>query len=200
MSLCYSFSTAAQGDTALSQEQVKEAAADLMARLKGPRTPTSRHLCATLEGEYDYLLKFEYSALADVAKAILDNRRRFGAGLSSTLTMLQYADGSSRAPHRQSGGCFEKPATPRGLLLLQEKLQDGYGTSRAVVAHLEARLDILQCIDVFGPFDYIVEFKAPTAALCETRARAVSDLINKHVIRSTVLFCKPFTHESVAID
>ncbi|CAG9216324.1 hypothetical protein PSP6_370023 [Paraburkholderia tropica] len=200
MPLCYSFSTAAKGASALTQEEVKEAAAALMARLNGPRTPTSRHLCATLEGEYDYLLKFEYSALADVAKAILDNRRRFGAGLSSTLTMLQYSDGISLVPHRETGACFEVPAFPRGLLLLQEKLQDGYGTSRAVVAQLGTRLDIVQCIDVFGPFDYIVEFNAPTAMLCETRARAVADLIGKHVIRSTVLFCKPFTHESIAID
>jgi hypothetical protein len=64
MPLCYSFSNAAAGPQRLSEDEIKDAAGYLMARLDRRDTPTWKHLCATLEGQYDYLLKFEYSALS----------------------------------------------------------------------------------------------------------------------------------------
>jgi hypothetical protein len=189
MPLCYSFSKSAKDKTALNEDGIKEAAAaSLMARLSSPRTPTSSHLCATLDGEYNCLLKFEYSALSDVAKAILDNRRRFGAGLSQTLTMLQYPDNGRRAPVKPRGPCFEDPATPRGLLLLQERLLDGYGTSSEVIRQLEPVLGDVKCIDVFGPFDYIVEFDAASNELYLAKIAKAAPLIAQHVVRHEALF------------
>jgi hypothetical protein len=87
---------------------------------------------------------------------------------------------------------------PRGILLLREKLSNRLGSSQIVtelVAPMlgsEADSTKLCCVDVFGPFDYVLEFEASDSEQFEfTKSRILNEL-SAQLLKSESLFCEPF--------
>ncbi|MGF6924276.1 hypothetical protein [Paraburkholderia sp. 40] len=167
MPRCYIFATVAIDDERRPpdrlREEVNELAKTRMKELsESNKARTTNHLCAELKGDFQFLLRFDYRTLFDVATAVLDNRLLFCNQLSRTLTVLEYPDNKTTL-NRVVTDPFAETFT-RGILLLQEKMGTGsFGTAQVVKKELETVLGpstIVGCLDVFGPYDYLVEFTA----------------------------------------
>lgn len=166
MPLVYCFAKARNKEAA---EQIRSTTLTLLSK-RGVPGDTWKHLCAELKADgaadvkdfrrretFDCLLKFEYDALSDVARAVLANRVHFGDLLVQTLTLLQYPESEypTLPARRPPWATFEK----RGILLIREKLGLGPATAAAKesIERVSGRGTVSECIGVFGPFDYVVE-------------------------------------------
>lgn len=177
MPLVYCFAKARNND-AETDRKIRATTRAMLWR-RGLQSDTWKHLCAKLTTDgadnvkdfrrretFDYLLKFEYDALSDVARAVLANRVNFGELLVQTLTLLQYpeSDHPTLPTDRPPWATTEK----RGILLIREKLDPdsdpnpGPATAAATKTFIEKVLGkdtVSECIGVFGPFDYVVEIR-----------------------------------------
>ncbi|MGF6853969.1 hypothetical protein [Paraburkholderia sp. CI3] len=205
MPVCYSFAIAKKKE-AETCEKVRTAGAKLMDDLKTKKLGTCHHLCATLhDGRYDFLLKFNYRTLADVARAVLNNSRHFREDIERTITMLEY-------PGEQDSHRFMKNAPfdansihLRTILLVREKLEAGkrFENSehlKSIVKRALPEIDhsFTECIDVFGTFDYIVEFAVCDSSDSKGKTDRVLEAIETHEVSHEVLFCRPFRPKVIA--
>jgi hypothetical protein len=203
MPLCYSFATSLDGS-------VKKASAEQLAKrirqdvfTSKNKMPTKEHFCAFLTGQYQYLLKFRYEALHDVASAVLHSRGEFRGMLGQTLTMLEYPNHDNLEPVPILEA---QRLEPRGIWLVQEHLSNDVGTEKfsgffnalnlfKCTQHILGR--IYGCTDVFGPYDYVVEFQASNEQQARRKIAALKELdgVRMRVFRDTLLFCEPFLDE-----
>lgn len=173
MPIAYCFAKARDQQSA---EKIRSTTLALLSE-RGLTGDTWAHLCAQLKADgtddakdfrqretFDCLLKFQYEALSDVARAVLANRVHFGEVLVQTLTLLQYPESqdptlpANRQPWEED---FEK----RGILLIREKLGNANqrpqtaAAAKACIERVSGNGSVGECIGVFGPFDYVVEIK-----------------------------------------
>lgn len=203
MPLCYSFATSLDGSVrkASARELAQKIRRDVFISKK--KMPTSEHFCAFLSGQYQYLLKFRYEALHDVSSAVLHSRGEFRSMLGQTLTMLEYPNHDNLEPVPvQEAQRFE----PRGIWLVQEQLSNEVATEKFSGFFNATNLfkctheilgRVYGCTDVFGPYDYIVEFQASSEKHAKQKVAALKELdgVRMRVFRDALLFCEPFLDE-----
>jgi hypothetical protein len=153
------------------------------------------HVCARLTGAYQFLLKFRYQALDDVAIAVLQNGQRFERHIDQTLTMLEY-------PSFPDGGNMgEDPAAARPLfgykgttamVFIQDLVSGGLGGSKAIVDEFKVHYPGLTCTDIFGPYDYVIEFPVVDAPEYLSAMKFITDAISPRRIKHIGLLCEPF--------
>jgi|GEM_PF-5448707 len=159
--------------------------------------PTWQHVCAALDGDYQFLLKFRYEFLEDVALAVLKNRKAFDDHISQTLTMLQYPDGvwtpEPTEPRERLGDL-----RTTGIVLVQETLlEQAEMTSADILNNLKKLNPSVTCIDVFGPYDYLVEFPLVTSSDLDTMKDAIGRFYGKRIARTLPLISTPYQPTSL---
>ena len=75
--------------------------------------------------------------------------------------MLEYPD-NEHDDSTHSDVHFEEPVR-RWMLLIQEKVTNGLKSSSNLRDLLGHTLKVIDCTEVFGPYDYVVEFRMPPA-------------------------------------
>jgi hypothetical protein len=168
--------------------------------------------------EFDYLLRFRYQELRDVSDIVLANRSKFENILERTVTMLEYPD-DEKKPRPPKDPPEPVPVDDlvlikkdlranRGVLLIKEHISNprsgrattGFESWQGLVTiarqcpALCVESIHLCCTEVFGPYDYVLEFKAETYA--EAR-KSAGELIAKLDFMRCVanlhwFFCEPF--------
>lgn len=115
---------------------------------------------------YLFLMKFRYEALEEVAENVLLGRIHFQDYLSRTLTLLEYPRFRNNDEKALGLTPSEAHSTLRrvGILLIQSKTGvDGIQGKTDLEACCEkGEKPDRRCVEVLGPFDYIVEFPAET--------------------------------------
>lgn len=192
MLLCYVF---AKSDTG-NNRRVTELAQAFLTRQPQVRLPTSEEVCATLEGEngalaeYQFFLRFKYGSLNDVARTVLHGRRHFAQHLTNTLTMLEYPvysaidDAVIRAsalPH----------ADTAGIILLQSKLGELAIQDKRTILDCCGHRE-LTCVDVLGPYDFVLEFPASAMADVNTMLAHLRSVLPNRIAKAVPLFCRVF--------
>jgi hypothetical protein len=192
MLLCYVFAKSETGNS----RRVTELARAFLTRQTLERFPTSEEICATLEAdngtvaEYQFFLRFKYDSLNDVARTVLHGRRHFAEHLTNTLTMLEYPvyspndDAVIRAsalPH----------ADTAGIILLQSKLGELNIRDKHVILNCCGNRE-LTCVDVLGPYDFVLEFPASTMEDVNTMLAHLQSALPRRIAKAVPLFCRIF--------
>jgi hypothetical protein len=192
MLLCYVFAKSETGNN----RRVTDLAREFLARQTQGRFPTSEEVCATLEGdegaeaEYQFFLRFKYGSLNDVARTVLRGRCHFAEHLTNTLTMLEYPvySPNDRAVIRASALLHANTA---GIILVRSNL--GALTIRDKRAILDCcRNRELTCVDVLGPYDFVVEFPASTMADVNAMLAHLRSELEGRIAKAIPLFCRVF--------
>ncbi|MDR8402227.1 hypothetical protein NE850_38560 [Paraburkholderia sp. USG1] len=110
--------------------------------------------------------------------------------------MLEYPDntmqpGTEEAPKSGVSPAFMARVHPRGVLLIQDKMKGGFGSCSAARTQLNL-LGIASCIDVFGPFDYVLETTEYEKQKFIENLQHVKTTLAESTIRTVALFCQPF--------
>jgi DNA-binding Lrp family transcriptional regulator len=119
--------------------------------------------CHLVLGPFDYLLQFECPELQDVAFVVLDVRTNLGSHVQRTLTLLEHR---LLADNAASAG--RVPPTPGCLMLV--KVIPGRDTDAETAMK---GVPGIFYTDVFGPYDYVVEFAVNSMEELATKARDV---------------------------
>jgi hypothetical protein len=191
MLLCYVFAKASAGNN----PEVTRLASTFLSN-QGGRLPTREPVCATIEAingrpaDYQFFLRFRYATLNHVAMTVLQGRKHFKGHLSNTLTMLEYPLYSEEddAIFRASALAHSDTA---GIILLRSKLgPDGIKDKNAVLNCCNART--MTCVDVLGPYDFVVEFPAANAGDVNAMLRRIDDRLGNNILKAVPLFCRVF--------
>lgn len=167
---------------------------------------------------FDYLLRFRYQELRDVSDIVLANRSKFEDILERTVTMLEYPDDEKKL-RAMKDATESVPADDlllikkelkanRGVLLIKENISNSrtegptscFKSWQQLVEFsrqcptLCVETVHLCCTEVFGPYDYVVEFQAQTFDDAKT---LTGELIEKPDFMRCVanlhwFFCEPF--------
>jgi hypothetical protein len=188
--LCYIFSKVKDGQLDALKEKVTTF-------LKNPdRTkdlPTTDVACGTLMGndDFHFFQRFRYGSLEDIADSVLKGRSINSDHLTRTLTLLEYA----RFHDRESGVLKEPenslPAKKLGILLIQTCATSEISQKKDRIAELINRKDAT-CVDVLGPFDFVVEFRAEREDEVLEAQKILLSGARKDCLRVLALRCEIF--------
>lgn len=170
------------------------------------------------QARYSYMLRFRYRSLQNVADIVLENRSQFSSFLDRTVTMLEYPDDEKETSHGATpdSGTEKDAVSPlienvectRGLLLVKENIKNrhAWGATSGFSSWKQlsdiARPFLVQscadeplcCTDVFGPYDYIVEFQASDGDKADALVKKLwaEPSFQNCVATMQWFFCDPF--------
>lgn len=198
MLLCYVFAKAEKGNN----PAVTKLASTFLTQQAG-RLPTKEPVCATLEGvngrvaEYQFFLRFKYASLVHVAMTVLQGRKHFREHLDNTLTMLEYPLYSEDDDAILRASALAHSSTA-GIILLKSKLgPEGIRDKNAVLGCCNIRN--MTCVDVLGPYDFVVEFPASSPSDVSAMLRRLESGLGTSISSAAPLFCHVFHPNTVSV-
>jgi hypothetical protein len=142
--------------------------------------------------DYLYFMKFRYVALDEVAGRVLAGRKHFKMYLNRSLTLLEYPRFVGDVKARGLTPSEEHPTLQRvGILLIQSKPGSEGISGKQPLAECCNSTD-RTCVEVLGPYDYIVEFSADTHEELRVAYESVKAAMGTKCLRIVPMLCNIF--------
>lgn len=141
---------------------------------------------------YLFFMKFRYLALDEVAQHVLDGRTYFQGHLSHTLTLLEYPRFVGDEKARGLTPSEEHRALQKVGILLVQSRTGAVGIPGKKELENCCTKESRTCVEVLGPYDYVMEFPAETHDELRAMYKSVKDEMGSRCLRIIPMLCTIF--------